>query len=817
MKKITLLIFLVPVFAQATIIKGHVTDEKQQPLPYTTIFLKNTSVGTTSNSDGYYAFDVPVGDYEIVFQYVGYRKHSEKLSIGNEAITLNISLKPESFELKEVTVEADAEDPAYNIIRKAQKKRKFYLDRVKAYSCNVYIKGVQALDQIPAKILVFDAKKMNVDSSMLGIIYLSESESQYNYHEPDKVKEIVYSSKVSGNNNAFSWNSASAFSSDFYENLIPLDGITPRGLVSPIAEGAFTFYRYHLLGTFYDEGLLINKIQVIPKRSTDPVFSGTIYIVEEQWCIHSLNLLVTKEAHLDFVDSLRFTETYGRVNDTAWMPFNQLLQFNISLLGFKGPGRFIGVFSNYNLAPEFPENFFDAEILKVNSDANKKDSLYWLEHRPVPLTTTEKTDYHRKDSIRTVRSSKKYLDSVDRKENRFHLQDLLLGYHYQNSFHSWDYEWRNPLLGINYNTVEGFNITLRNTLRKEFKEERRNWKLNADVRYGFSNQRFGANASFTYNNDQVHQQQWFFTAGVFPTQVNEDKPIREQVNTAYSLITRENFMKLYEKRFVTAQHRREWFNGLNLTTSITCSDRWPLENASNYSFDWIGKYEYTPNNFFGNAQAGTLVRTQAIILDLKASITIGQNYITRPNGRFYTSSKFPTFTIEYRKGIQAFNSDVNFDMVEGSISHDFNLGLVGRSTFIMAAGTFINRHAMSFIDFRHFQGNQTVIGAHYQNGFQLLPYYTYSTKESWFEKHYVHHFGGFIFNKIPLIKKLNLQEVGGVHLLLTNDIHYFEINAGIEHLFKIFRIDFVTSFGNQGKLDAGFLIGLNLNGLIQVN
>lgn len=816
MKKTTLLILLFPVFAQGTIIKGRITDERQQPLPYATVYLRNTSIGTTSNEEGSYSFDAPPGDYEIVFQYLGYKKSSEKISVGNEAITLNISLKPESFELNEVTVDANAEDPAYNIIRKAQKKRKFYLDRVKAYSCNVYIKGVQGLDQIPTKILGFNAKKMDVDSSLLGIIYLSESESQYNHEEPDKVKEIVYSSKVSGNNNAFSWNSASAFNSDFYENLIPLVGITPRGFVSPIAEGAFTFYKYHLLGTFYEDGLLINKIQVIPKRSTDPVFSGTIYIVEDQWCIHSLNLLVTKESHLDFVDSLRFIETYGRVNDTAWMPFNQLLQFNISVLGFKGAGRFIGIFSRYNLAPDFPKDFFDAERLKVNNDANKKDSLYWLEHRPMPLTVVETTDYHRKDSIHTVHTSKKYLDSVDRKENKFHVQDLLLGYHYQNSFHHFDYEWRNPLRGISFNTVEGFNVTLRNTLRKDFEDEQRDWRLDADVRYGFASQRVGAKASFTYNNDQIHRQQWFLAAGIFPTQINEDEPISELVNAVYSLVARENFMKLYEKRFVTARHSREWLNGFRLYTSLTYSDRLPLKNATDYSIDWIDQYEYTPNNFFDNIHTDTLVRTQAILLDLKADITFGQHYTTRPDGRFYSGSKFPTITIEYQKGISAFNSDVNFDLLEGGISHDFNLGLVGRSSINVAAGTFLNHHSTSFIDFKHFQGNQTIIGAHYQDGFQLLPYYTYSTNESWLEGHYEHHFGGFIFNKIPLIKKLNLREVGGVHLLLTNDIHYIEVDAGIEHLFKILRVDFVTSFGNHGKLEAGFLIGLSLNGAIQV-
>ena len=445
------ILFTIPSFGST--ITGRVTDEKQQPLSYATVFLKNTSIGTTSNADGYFVLYAPPGNYEIVFQYIGYAKYSQKIQLQDAPLTLNVALQRENISLSEVTVSAGAEDPAYAVIRQAQKKRKYYLNQVNEYSCNVYIKGVQELDKIPHRIFGINLEKQGIDSSILGILYLSESESQYNFQKPDKVKEIIYSSKVSGNNNAFSWNSAAAFNSDFYDNIIPLEGITARGLVSPIADGAFTFYKYHLLGTFYEEGLMINKIQVIPKRINDPVFSGTIYIIEDQWRIHSLDLLVTKDAHLDFVDSLRFTETYGKINDSTWMPFNQVLQFKLAAFGFGGNGKFIGVFFQYNLEPNFARRFFDAEQLRVNEDANKKDSLYWISHRPVPLTPLEKKDYHRKDSIYIVQHSKRYLDSVDRKENAFKIEKLFFGYDYSNSFRKIYYTWRVPLLGISYNTV----------------------------------------------------------------------------------------------------------------------------------------------------------------------------------------------------------------------------------------------------------------------------------------------------------------------------------------------------------------------------
>jgi hypothetical protein len=58
-------------------------------------------------------------NYEIVFQYVGYKKYLQQIAVISEAITLNVSLQLESISLNEVTVNAGAEDPAYAIIRKA--------------------------------------------------------------------------------------------------------------------------------------------------------------------------------------------------------------------------------------------------------------------------------------------------------------------------------------------------------------------------------------------------------------------------------------------------------------------------------------------------------------------------------------------------------------------------------------------------------------------------------------------------------------------------------------------------------------------------
>lgn len=114
------------------------------------------------------------------------------------------------------------------------------------------------------------------------------------------------------------------------------------------------------------------------------------------------------------------------------------------------------------------------------------------------------------------------------------------------------------------------------------------------------------------------------------------------------------------------------------------------------------------------------------------------------------------------------------------------------------------------MDYRHFSGNQTIIAStDYLNSFKMLPYYTYSTNKYYAEAHVEHHFNGFIFNKIPLIKRTKLQEVAGFHALHNDRLsNYYELNFGIENIFKVVRVDYVLSYGISGVRN-GFLIGFS--------
>ncbi|MGB1217502.1 MAG: DUF5686 and carboxypeptidase regulatory-like domain-containing protein, partial [Saprospiraceae bacterium] len=441
------------VFLQAQI-SGVITDEKGEALPFASVYIQNSTQGTTSNVEGYYNLNLEKGIHTLIYQYVGYEQLTKVVEIGNETLKMNISLKEQSVALGEVVVTTGGEDPAYAIIREAQKKRKFYLKQTKEYKCQTYIKGHQSVSDVPEKFMGIDIGDLGgvLDSTGQGIIYLSESISDFYYQAPDKYKEVMISSKVSGNDNGFSFNRASALDFNFYKNTYNWIG---KPIVSPIAFNAMNFYTYRLEGAYVDEsGNTVNKIKVKRKRDTDPSVAGHIYIIEDTWNIHSVDMWTDGKAFaIPALDTIRVQQVYVPVKDDIWQVFSRNISFNFKIFGIGIDGFFTGMYRNYDIEPNLPEGFFDTEILKVEEGANEKDSLYWEKIRPIPLTLEETDDYIKKDSLEVMWESEEFLDSLDGRANKFGFMNLFTSYTYRKTYKQWNWRINSPFTAIQYNTV----------------------------------------------------------------------------------------------------------------------------------------------------------------------------------------------------------------------------------------------------------------------------------------------------------------------------------------------------------------------------
>ncbi len=797
---------------QAGSVHGYIMDENGEPLAFAGIYISGTTIGTASNPEGYFELELENGKYELVFQYIGYRQQHIQIEVSDVPLRLEIRLVQEQFSLDEVVINADAEDPAYRIMRNAIQKRKYYLQQVENYKCEAYTKGIFRLTDAPDK--MFGDSLNTAADSILGIMYLSESESIISFEQPDKFKEEMISVKVSGNDQGFGFNFISFFMVNFYNNklIIPVD-MDERGFISPVASNAMFYYKYRLEGTYYEGDYLVNRIKVIPKRRIDPVFSGYIYIIEDSWRIHSLDLTIGKDANINFIDSVKIAKSMVPINDSVWMQLTQKLQFyfSVNFFGkrFAGNGMFHSQFTEYLLNNEFDRKYFSNEIVKANEDANKKNALYWEDNRPIPLTAEERRNYFKEDSLQKLRGSKEYLDSLDRINNKISWGAIIGGYTYYRRHDSTSYSIGSPITALNFNSVQGVNLYLSTAFSKTFSNKDR-LNLNQNISYGFSNYRWGYSlgASYSYNKNKfasIH-----ITGGIKPFQYNGSDPISPLVNTAYTLLDGHNYMKIYEKSWIAMSHISELTNGLVMRAGFEYAGRAPLVNTTNYSWVKSSKNHFTSNDPQNPDNPGQAFSyNKSFSLNIAFRIRFKQQYISIPE-KTIMGSKYPDFILSYVKGIPGFlGSDVDFDLLRFGIEGTQKLGLFGNLKYRGTYGTFLNNRKMEFMDYQHFNGNRTIFGRFRLNSFQLLDYYSHSTNKNYVEACAEHHFNGFIFNKLPLIRKTKWKAVAGFRYFTSEfSNNYFEISAGIENIFTLFRIDFVAGYEAGRNVRSGIVIGI---------
>jgi hypothetical protein len=812
MKKIYLTLsfffaFISYAYSQQLLLSGNIKDQMGGIVPFTSVYIKNTTIGTSANVDGYYTLKLQKGTYTIVYKTMGY-KTVEKMVVMEDNQIENIVLTPEAYSLHEVSISAKAKDPAYDIIKNAIKNRKRHLNEVKEFSCNVYIKGVQKLVGAPKKFFGRDIQKtLDLDTNRKGILYQSESKSIYNSRSPNQIHEEMIASKVAGRNNAFSFNKASDLDINFYNNIMLENVLSSRGFVSPIADYALFYYHYKLIGVTVENGVTINKIQVIPRRQHDPVFRGYIYITEDNWRVQGTDLYLTKNTGINLIDTLNITQQFVKVED-AYMPSNINFTFNGNVMGFKFDGYYLGVFNNYNIHPNFPENYFKGEILRIPKNVNSKDTTYWTATRPIPLSPEEKRNYVRKDSIAKRKESKFYLDSLERVNNKFTTAKLLLTNYTINNRYENRYIKLDPVLkALFYNTVEGFGLNYGFTYTKEYEYNRR-YSIRPEIRYGMANHTLTGNITADYLYDPVNKADvnLSFGSGVFD--LNRYGTMNPLSNSLNSLLFEKNYPKFFQKTFITGGTSREIARGLQVSAALEYDKNKNLENNSDFKFFDKKDVDFTSNNPFSPTEERPLFPDyKAFSATATLTYTMKQRYITRPDGKIYQESKAPRIQLAYRKGIKnLFDSDVDYDLVTLEVYKDrISAGLWGYLSFVVGAGKFLNNNVVYYPDSKHFRGNNSLTSLPNLRKFSFLDFYQYSTDRQYIEAHLEHNFAGLIMNKVPLVRKLKLEEViGGSYLTQPNKKNYKEFYFGLQRL--IFRATYGFAYDGNKKVQQGFRI-----------
>ncbi len=802
-------------------ISGTVTDSQGKALPYASIMVKGTSNGTTTNSAGNYSIQLNPGKYILIAQYVGYGKVEKEVVVTTGDKQVDFVLAIQELTLGEVIVKK-GEDPAYEIIRQAIKKRSYYNNQVDSFSVNVYIKGLMRSVDMPNRLFGQKIEREandGLDSSGQGILYLSESVTQVDYAKPGKIKYRVLSSRQSGGGYGLSF----PFFINFYQNNVEVFGnnLNPRGFISPIADGALNFYRYKYEGSFMEDGKMVNTIAVIPKRKNEPLFSGTIQIIEDDWRIYSTDLLTTKNYSLEMLDTLRVTQLHSEVGGDVWKTKNQVLYLVFKQFGFHINGNFVNIYSDYNIDPGFEKKHFGRTLMKHDTAFNKKDTTYWNQVRPIALEEDEKRDFIFKDSVsalwRDSTRSRAVLDSLRKQKQPITLKEIFWSgesYNFYGKKSTVNWQLKPLIRELEYNTVEGLAVSVEQsfTYRRKGKY---NYKLDWNTRYGFSNTHLNSYADLTISPKQHTYRNRYvkISVGKRVSQFNKDNPIDPLTNASYTLLDKKNYMKLYENWFVGGVYNNKLDNGITIGMHATYENRIPLRNTTDFSF-FNRDASLLPNHPYELAGM-SFDKHQALVAGVSLSWQPGQYYVEFPNSKMPLGSDAPIFRLDYEKGIAGvLGSDVNFDKWKLSMEDGMNFKIAGELKYKIGMGGFLNNKAVGIPDLQHFNGNQTFYNNKYLNSFQIAPYYQYSNAEPFYAfGHVEHHFNGLFTNKIPLFNKLKWYLVGGANTFYVNKNNYYvEVFAGLENIFKLFRVDFVNAY--QPGLGNRFGVRVGLGGII---
>ena len=790
-----------PLLAQG--IKGNVADEKGEPLPFTSIYIQKNGIGTTSNADGYYELKLPRGTYEVSYQFMGYTTHVEEITVAGKGLTpKDIQLQPETFTIKEVTIAEDAEDPAYTIMRKAIAKAKYHLMQCDSYKARVYMKGTGKLDKIPGlfRLAMSDEDEKQADTSR---VFTSESVSEISFERPQTFKEHVISIRTSGKDDPNA-NPNGYLNSSFYQPYV-------QSCVSPLSPSAFRYYKFEYLGSFADRGYEINKIKVTPRSKGENVYEGEVYIREDFWNIHSLKL----KANLGFYDA-QVEKIYAPVHSEIWMPVVQKFHFNIKIFGVKAQYKYLASVSNYELVKngellgtvslvdtkieEAPEKIKEVKKGKVDEGIDKvfkeekdisarqfielmedyeqrekeesgekdvlsdysftvdslaktKDSTYWANIRPVPLTQKEKDSYLLDDSVYVAEKEERANDSTRLADgDRFSLWDPLFGGYYKFG-KRWAFDFSGFLPHLRFNTVEGLNLDFTGTFRRS-NDTTLHITIEPFARYGFSGKRFYGKLKTGFRLGKKHNHNFSLEGGKY---ISQFKPgsINPFINSLYTLLLERNYMRLYEKDFLQLNYNKDIGDKLELKASAEWAQRRELFNNTGFSIIDRTNKEYFPNRPVNIESAVTGFNNSKAFKTSIALVATPWLKYRKINGRKRAiANSSPKLRFNYNAGWKGISgSTTDYHQLEAGAYKEFAIGVKTKIDLDVTAGSFLSNNNLQFMDYKHFAGGLTEFAPLDVTGnYRLLDYYQYSTAKSYISAMSHIKFRKLLLTQIPLVR-----------------------------------------------------------------
>jgi Family of unknown function (DUF5686)/CarboxypepD_reg-like domain len=788
---ILLLLTGIAATAQSVKVYGKITNAKGEPLAFASVQVKEYKQSSITKEDGSYELELDEGKYDLVISMVGYKLQVITIITGKTNYQKDIIMEiGDATTLSEVTIKGKFKDRAEDYIRNVIRGKEAIEAAAGAYSCNVYIKALQEDSMAfkkpkkatPKNDSLLKVQQVNAEMNRMAfaeIVLRLDRESER------RIKEERTGITKKGNTESLFYLSTTQGDFNFYNNLVNIPAISQTPFLSPLSYSGLLAYRFKTLKTETINGKKVYTIGIKPRQLSNATVEGEITITDSTWVVLHTKLRLPKY-HLAEYDFFEIEQDYEHINGKAWMITRQELTYNAISDKKKSSGRTVITYKDFELNKQFDKKYFGTELSSASAEAYKRDSSFWQANRTEPLTEKEVRFIHYKDSVYQATHTKAYLDSVDRVINKITWQKILYkGQDFNN--HEKRRHWNLPALYTLYQPL-GFGGTRIQPFFNYSKtyESRKNIFVAADVSYGIRNKDINGSLRMSrlYNP---------FNRGYYHISVEKNFEAIFSGDAWINMIKRSN---VYLHQAVGLGHSIEITNGLYLFSNVDVAFR---KSVSDYKTN--DKIDSLFSDVLENNQAVAFPSYNAVYGKLRLEYTPGQRYIREPKEKVILGSVWPTFYVQYRKGIPGvLKSVIDFDYLEFGIKQSTKLGVMGTSTYSVKTGSFLSQKDLRLVDYKFQRRGDPIFFLNPSEAFQSLDS-TFATFKCFYEGHYIHEFNGALLNKIPFFKKIGLREIAGAGFLIApeRNLRYAELFTGVERVFKY-------PFNQLGKFKIGVYV-----------
>ena len=812
---LTLFLIFVNVISFAQSVSGIVRNEAGEPLALATVSALGSNFSTTTNFNGQYKLSLTPGKYTLQFRFLGYEELDKEVEFIGHPLVLDVVMKQKEINLNEVTISADARDPAYAIMAKVVENKHKYLTQPSSFKCNTYLRLSLERELREGKTW----KKDSIDPDKM--LHFVESYGTTWFEQPNQIKEVkeAYKDRSEGNTESFRvgsyWDDrkrsseaavynpylfyVSVSEADFnlYQSFVNIPKLGPVPYVSPVSGTATISYKFRHTRTYFEDDQQLHEIEIIPRNKEGALYKGSITIVDGDWAIKKFDLKIN-DGSVFFFDHFQLSREYEKVGD-IYVTTREEFHYTTTEGKFLMKGHTLVNYSNYELNPVIPKNFFKNELRITLDDAYDKDTTYWNNIRLEPLGSREAEFVNKLDSLITYHRSESYLKQQDSIYNRVKPLDFLLfGVGFHNSFKKRTLFFEPLVSSLQPFGVDGIRFSLSGYYNKEFSRANE-ISLNGRADYGFANNDIKGYGRLRYLYNPKQLARAYISYGNVYSRVTPHESIA-------GMLSKGNFVL---KKFYGFGHEHEVRNGLMLKAGAQFAQRTSID-----TFNLDGWWD----ELFGNeVEPKSFEPYNEWLLDFELEFTPHQQYYTEPYKKVIIGSTWPTFTLKYKKAVpDVMGATINYDFVELTIIHEIKAGAFGTSRWGLSSGVFLNKKRVELTDEKFFRGSDRYFFSNPLITFQLLGP-TISTTNEFLQVNYLHNFEHTLLNKVPLVRLLGLYTAvgGGALFIKDNNFRHVEVWAGLEKPFRIKKqyikigVYGVTSDDNVSTLDGSIKFGID--------